>query len=252
MAESNQLIPTEKYLTTGSHIGTTFKTGDMRRYIFKKRKDRLYVLDVENIDKRLRIASQFLAQYPFEKIVVVARRLYSQIPAKKFAELTGCKAITGRFVPGTFTNPNHKNFIEPKVLIVADPESDSQAVTEATKQRIPVVALASTHNYLKFIDLAIPINNKGRKSLALVFWVLTREMLKERGDIKKDSEFSTPLEAFEYQIQEGAREEGEEDPVRQAMKESQKLRYKGRKGTGNRSKPGGQRRGKPGTTPRKR
>lgn len=226
MTEKKQLVPTEKYLTTGSHIGTVFKHGDMMRFIFKKRKDGLYVLDVENIDKRILAAAQFLAQFPADKVVVVARRLYAQTPAKKFAELLGSVAVTGRFIPGTFTNPSQKNFAEPKVVIVTDPEADAQAVMEANKQAIPVVALASTHNSLKFVDLAIPINNRGRKSLALVFWVLTKELLKAHEHLQKDSDFSTPLESFEYQAGAGGGEEGEEDAVRQAIAESQRLRKK--------------------------
>lgn len=226
MTERKQLVPTEKYLTTGSHIGTIFKNGDMMRFIFKKRKDGLFVLDVENIDKRIQVAAQFLSQFPHQRIAVVARRLYSQTAAKKFSELLGCTALTGRFVPGTFTNPMQKKFVEPSVVIVTDPEADSQAVTEATRQRIPVVALASTHNSLKFVDLAIPINNRGRKSLALVFWALARELLKSHGDIKSDSDFSTGMEAFEYQAQAGGEENGEEDAVRQAIQESQRLRRK--------------------------
>lgn len=224
MSEKKQLIPTEKYLTTGSHIGTIFKNGDMKRFIFKKRKDGLYVLDVENMDARINAAAQFLSQFPLEKIAVVARRLYSQAPSKKFAELTGSMILTGRFIPGTFTNPQQKYFVEPKVVIVSDPETDSQAVIEASRQHIPIVALASTHNSLSFVDLAVPINNRGRKSLALLFWVLTRELLKSRGDIKKDDDFTTPMEEFEYKSKNGLSEEGEEDAVRQAIAESQKLR----------------------------
>jgi small subunit ribosomal protein S2 len=224
MTEKKQLVPTEKYLTTGSHIGTIFKNGDMMRFIFKKRKDGLFVLDVENIDKRIQTAALFLSQFPHQRIAVVGRRLYSQAPAKKFSDLLGCHALTGRFVPGTFTNPLQKKFVEPAVVIVTDPEADSQAVTEATKQRIPVVALASTHNSLKYVDLAIPINNRGRKSLALVFWALARELLKLHGDIKSDADFSTGMEAFEHQSGSGSEENGEEDAVRQAIQESQRLR----------------------------
>lgn len=205
MAERT-LVPIEKYLKTGCHIGTKFKSGDMRRYIFKSRKDSLKVLDVETIDERIKLVAEFLSKYDPEKIAVISRKLYGKTPANKFAEFIGAKAITGRFVPGTFTNPQAKIFIEPEVIIVAEPDSDNQAVEEASLIRIPVVGLASTNNSLKNVDLIIPINNKGRKSLALVFWLLAREMLKERGDIKNDAEFEEKLPEFEYQIKES--EEG--------------------------------------------
>src|SRR3989338_1802671 len=132
---------TNPFLTTGSHIGTVYKTGDMRRYIFKRRKDGLLVLNVENIEARLKMAGRFLARYPADRIVVVSRRLYGQLPARKFAELTGIKAISGRFIPGTFSNSQHKKFIEPKVVLITEPEADLQAIKEATAVHVPVVAL---------------------------------------------------------------------------------------------------------------
>ena len=208
------LAESEQYLKTGSHIGTRFKHGHMRRYIFKKRPDQLNVLDVETIDSRIRIAAKFLADYASSGIVIVSRKLYGQTPAKKFAEAIGALAITNRFVPGTFTNPSGKKFIEPKILIVTEPETDFQSIKEAVRIRIPVIALASTNNTLSNIDLVIPVNNKGRKSLALVLWLLAREILKEKGEIKSSEEFKETAEDFEHQIQEGEREERQDSEKR--------------------------------------
>lgn len=227
--DSTRLLPLEKYLTTGSHIGTAFKTHHMMPYVFKKRKDGLYVLDVETIDKRLQEAARFLSQFPLAKIAVVSRRTYGQTPANKFAEILNAKALTGRFIPGTFTNPLQKRFMEPSVVLVLDPDSDSQAVLEASTVGIPVIALATTNNSLKHIDLAIPINNKGRKSLALVLWVLTRELLKANGHIKSDADFSTPLELFEHKTPNSRESEGEEEAVREAIMDSRRIRSKGKK-----------------------
>jgi len=204
------LVALERYLKTGSHIGTAFKTGDMQRYIFKQRKDKIKVLDVENIDSRIRIAAGFLGRFELKKIVVVSRKLYGQTPVKMFAEFTGAKALTGRFIPGTFTNPLAKEFIEPEVVLVTDPDSDAQAVSEATKIRAPVVALCSTNNYLRNVDLIIPINNKGRKSLALVYFLLAREILKIKEIIKNDTEFEKSLEDFEYKMSEEEEKEAQE------------------------------------------
>ena len=205
------LVELDKYLKTGAHIGTKFKTGDMQRYIFKKRKDGLNVLDVENIDERIRNVAEFISRYDLEKVVAVSRRAYGQKPVQEFADALGAKAALRRFVPGTFTNPLGNEFIEPSLVIVTDPEVDNQAVKEATKIRVPVVALASTNNHLKNIDLIVPINNKGRKSLALVYWLLAREILKHKGTIKKDDEFGKKLSDFEYELQEGAEEEHEDN-----------------------------------------
>ena len=203
------LVDLDIYLKTGSHIGTKFKTGDMHRYIFKQRKDGLRVLDVNTIDQKLRAAAKFLTQFEPKKIVVVSRKAYGREPAKQFAEAIGAHAQLGRFVPGTFTNPSAKEFFEPLVLVVTDPESDKQAIEESVKLKIPVVALCSTNNYLRNIDVVVPINNKGRKSLALAYFIIAREMLKEKGTIKKDEEFKKTMEDFEYKLVEGAEQEEE-------------------------------------------
>lgn len=197
----------EKYLTTGAHIGTRFKSGDMGRYIYKQRRDGLKVLDVQVIDERVKQVGQFLAKFSPKSIVVVSRKLYGKTPAEEFATAVGAHAITGRFVPGTFTNPQGKEFIQPQIVIITEPESDAQAIAEASKVRAVVVALSSTNNVLTNVDVAIPINNKGRKSLALVFWLLAKEFLKANGSISGDEAFPKTLEDFEYPLKEGEVEE---------------------------------------------
>lgn len=204
--DKKHLTEIDEYLKTGSHIGTKFKTGEMKRYIFKQRRDGLRVLDVETIDQRIRTASKFLARYDSKGIIAVARKTYGQEPVKQFAQAIGGKAILGRFVPGTFTNPEAKKFVEPKIVIVTDPESDKQVLKEVEKTNAPVIAMCSTNNSLSSIDLVIPINNKGRKSLALAYYLLARETLKEKGEIKNDDEFKKKIEDFEYQMKEGQKE----------------------------------------------
>ncbi|HIH10287.1 MAG TPA: 30S ribosomal protein S2 [Candidatus Diapherotrites archaeon] len=211
------LVETDKYLNTGSHIGTKFKSGDMRKYIYKVRKDGLNVLDVQTIDERLAFAAKFLARFPAEKVAVVSRKSYGQTPAKAFAESIGATVLTGRFIPGTFTNPQCTRFTEPLAVVVTDPEYDFQAIEEATAVRIPVIALVSTNNALKNIDIAVPINNKGRKSLALAYWILAKEILKERND---GTELAKAVDDFEYKMKEGEEDEqrrGFERPERRGF-----------------------------------
>jgi small subunit ribosomal protein S2 len=194
---SGLLVPVEQYLSSGIHIGTIFRTGDMRKYIFKTRPDRLNVMDIQKIDFKIRMAGKFLAQYEPGDIVVVARRKYAQHAARKFAETIGAKAIVGRFVPGTFTNPQAKEFMEPSVVVVSDPIADKEAVDEAARVRIPVVAICNTNNTFRNIDFAIPGNNRGKRALALIFWLLAREYLLNKGIIKSYDEFNVPLSEFE-------------------------------------------------------
>ncbi len=203
------LIPTERYLKTGAHIGTRFKSGDMKPYIYKQRSDGLKVLDIQITDQRIAAAAKMIAELPADRIMVVSRKLYGQTPAKKFADAIGAKSIVGRFIPGTFTNSNNKRFVEPKIVVVSEPDSDGQAVNEAAAVKATVIALCSTNNSTKHVNLVIPINNKGRKSLALVYWLLAREVLKARGTISKDDDFKENVEDFEYKLTEADIQEEE-------------------------------------------
>jgi len=191
------LVPVEQYLSAGIHIGTIFRTGFMRKYIFKTRPDRLNLIDIQKIDQKIRMAAKFLSHYEPGDILVVARRKYAQNAVSKFADVIGAKAVVGRFIPGTLTNPQAKEFLEPSVVVVSDPIADREAVDEAAKVRVPVVALCNTNNTTQNIDVVIPCNNRGKKAVALVYWLLAREYLLDRGVIKDREEFNVPLEDFE-------------------------------------------------------
>ncbi|MCD6275642.1 MAG: 30S ribosomal protein S2 [Thermoplasmata archaeon] len=192
------LVDENTYLTAGVHIGTQVKNKDMMKFIYKVRSDGLYILDIEKTDERIRLAAKFLARYAPEEILVAAQRQYGQKPAIMFAQaIGGAKVVAGRFIPGTLTNPQLPNYIEPSVIFINDPAADSQALREAVKSKIPVVALCDANNRTSFVDLVIPANNKGRRALALVYWLLAREILKERGDIKNNEEFKYKVEDFE-------------------------------------------------------
>jgi len=194
------LVPLEVYLSAGIHIGTHMCTKHMERFVYRVRPDGLYILDVKKIDERLRIAAKFLARYEAQSIVATSVRQYGQRPVQQFSRFTGARAIVGRFIPGTFTNPNLSNYIEPEVVVITDPRADSQALDEAMEIGIPVVAFASTDNKLTGVDLVIPSNNKGRRSLALLYWLLARQILRERGDIGPTDDLPVPVEEFEAKL----------------------------------------------------
>lgn len=194
---SELLIPLEVYLAAGLHVGTRIKTKAMFPFIYRVRPDGLYVLDVKKIDERIRIAARFIAQIPPHKVVAISSRQYGWQPVEKFAAITGAKAITGRFIPGTFTNPRLPTYVEPGVTIVTDPRADEQAIDEAAKVGVPVIALCDTDNRASFVELIIPVNNKGRKALALTYWLLARQVLRYRGDIPPDADLPVSVEEFE-------------------------------------------------------
>ncbi len=141
------------------------------------------------------MAAKFLARFEPSKILLVAARQYAQKPVKMFSKAVGSDYVVGRFIPGTLTNPMLSEYREPDVVFVNDPAIDRQAVSEATRVGLPVVALCDTNNSAADIDLIIPTNNKGRKALALVYWLLAREILKLKG-----MEFTYSVEDFEAEL----------------------------------------------------
>ncbi|MFP4591666.1 MAG: 30S ribosomal protein S2 [Halobacteriales archaeon] len=179
--EADLLIPVDDYLSAGVHIGTQQKTTDMERFIHHVRDDGLYVLDITQTDERIRLAADFLADYAPERILVASSRQYGRYPAERFAEVVGAAAKTGRFIPGTLTNPQYRGYLEPDVVVVTDPIGDAQAVTEAITVGIPVLAMCDSNNNHENIDLVVPTNNKGRKALAVVYWLLANETIDRRG-----------------------------------------------------------------------
>jgi len=204
--EEELLMPRDTLLSAGIHIGTRMKTGDMEQFIYRVRADGLFVLDVKKTDDRIRVAGKFLARFEPGKVAAAAARLYAQEPVTRFCQLTGATPVIGRFIPGLLSNPLYPNRIEPEVLIVSDPRADGQAVKEAASVGIPVVALCSTDNEFNGVDLVIPTNNKGRRALAVIYWLLAKQILRERGELAMDKDLPLTIDDFEAKI---AREEEE-------------------------------------------
>ncbi len=191
------LVPEEIYLTSGVHIGTQYKSADMKEFIYKVRQDGLYVLNIKKTDERIRAAAHFLSGFDPKRILVTSARQYGQKPAREFSKAIGAPAFAGRFVPGTLTNPINPHFIEPDVLVVTDPAADKQAVAEALNLGIPIIAMCDANNETRAVDLVVPTNNKGRRSLACVYWLLTREVLLARGDLKDPADYKLEIDDFE-------------------------------------------------------
>lgn len=196
MTEENFLIPNEDYLKSGIHIGTKFRTKYMENFIYKTRSDGLSVLNIKQIDSRIKTAAEFLANYEPEDILIVSRRENGWRPLKLFAKATGAKFFAGRYPPGVLTNPELKNFIEAKVMLVTDAGPDKNAIKDAIKVGIPIVALCDTNNQANNLDLVIPCNNKGKKSLGLVFWLLAKIYLEKKGLKNEGQAFEYTLEQF--------------------------------------------------------
>lgn len=188
------------YLAAGVHIGTKLKTKHTREMIYRITSYGLYVINILKTDERVRVAAKFLSEFDPSKILVCSVRRYGQKPVKKFCQVVGAQSVAGRFIPGMLTNPLLDTYMEAEVLIICDPHADRQALSEAQMARIPVVSLIDTDDSLTGVDLAIPTNNRGRKALSLIFFLLARQILRERGDVPPDGELSVTMDDFESKI----------------------------------------------------
>jgi small subunit ribosomal protein S2 len=191
-------------LSTGIRVGTPVKTKYMSPFIVRANPEGLYILDISKTLSRIDVAAKFIGRTNISKVAVTSAREYGKTPVEKFCELTGAKAILGRFMPGTFTNPSLPKYMEPDVVIVTDPQADQQAVIESTRAGVPVIAISNSDNVTSKVDLVIPANNRGRKALATAYWLLTREVLKKQGSIKSDNEMKYTIDDFETKLVEEA------------------------------------------------
>jgi small subunit ribosomal protein S2 len=190
----------KKILSTGIRVGTTVKTTFMQPFITKASPEGLYMIDLDKTLARIKTAAKFINKIEFDKILVCSGREYAFTPIEKFCEMTGAKMMLGRFMPGTLTNPSLSYYTEPKLVIISDPQIDSQAIIEATNAGIPVIGVSNTDNVTSKIDLVIPANNRGRKSLATVFWLLAREILIQKGQLSETDPMKYEIDDFETKI----------------------------------------------------
>ena len=187
-------------LSTGIRVGTPVKTKYMTPFIVRANPEGLYILDISKTLSRIDVAAKFIGRSTISRVAVTSAREYGKTPVEKFCEFTGASGIFGRFMPGTFTNPSLPRYMEPEIVIVTDPQADQQAVIEATRAGVPVIAISNSDNVTSKVDLVIPANNRGRKALATVYWLLAREVLKKQGTIKSDSDMKVSIEDFETKL----------------------------------------------------
>ena len=187
-------------LSTGIRVGTPVKTKYMTPFIVRANPEGLYILDISKTLARIDVAAKFVGRTTISRVAITSAREYGKTPVEKFCELTGATGLFGRFMPGTFTNPSLPNYMEPEIVIVTDPQADQQAVLEATRAGVPVVAISNSDNVTSKVDLVIPANNRGRKALATIYWLLAREVLKKQGNIHSDNEMRLSIDDFETKL----------------------------------------------------
>jgi len=189
-------------LATGIRIGTPVRTKTMERFTARPRPDGLHMIDYTKTLERIDVAGKFIAKTGAPNTVVYTSREHATVAVEKFCELTGAMPLIGRFMPGTFTNPLYPGHLDAELVVVADPMSDTQAIVEAGKLGVPVIAVCDTDNITDDIDLVIPGNNRGRKAIAAIFWLLARATLTHSGLIASDQPMKYSIEDFETKIDE--------------------------------------------------
>lgn len=186
-----------KILSTGIRVGTHVKTKFMAPFITMANPDGMYQFDMDTTLQRIDAAGRFINKVGPESVLVCSGREFAYSPIEKFCEITGAQMKLNRFMPGTLTNPSLKYYIEPKLILVSDPQVDEQAIIEATNAGIPVIGIANTDNITANVDLVIPANNKGRRSLATIYWLLVRRILIEQGKLTEDGHMTHEIDDFE-------------------------------------------------------
>jgi len=196
------------------HLGTRNVDANMARYTWTRRQDGIHVINLGKTWEKLMLAARIIVaiENPMD-VCVVSARPYGQRAVFKFAQYIGASYIGGRYTPGTFTNQSQKKFMEPRLLVVTDPLTDHQPVKEASYVNIPVVAFCDTDAPLRHVDVAIPANNKGRNSIALMYWFLAREVLRLRGTLSRTEQWNVMMDLFLYREPEEAEKAAEETKV---------------------------------------
>ena len=189
---TDTLVPIEDYLKASMHLGTRVVTPHMKKYIYKRRADGLAVFNTAMLDSTMKEAGKFLANYSPEDIIIVCKREAGWHATKLFSETLGIRAFMKKYPAGILTNTNLKDFFECKLVLICDPWLDKNALTDANRVGVPVLAVCDSNNYLFGINNVIAGNNKSAKSLGMVLYLLTKLYIENR---KMDVQLP-PIEQF--------------------------------------------------------
>jgi len=189
----------QRLLSCKVHLGTKNVQKAMEKYVFARRKDGINVIDLHTTWQKVILAARMIAtvENPLD-VCVISSRPYGQRAVLKFSQYTNSNYLAGRLTPGQFTNQIQEKFMQPRLLIVTDPRTDHQAILESSYVNIPVIALCDTDSPTEYVDCAIPCNNRGRQAIAILYWLLAREVLRIRGSIVRSVPWEHKVDLFLY------------------------------------------------------
>ncbi|KAL1804112.1 hypothetical protein ACET3Z_032759 [Daucus carota] len=151
----------QKMLAAEVHLGAKNCDFQMERYVFKRRNDGIYIINLGKTWEKLQMAARVIVAMENPQDIIY----------------TGANAIAGCHTPGTFTNQLQTLFSDP--------------VSSSALGNIPTIAFCDTDSPMRYVDIGIPANNKGKHNSNGRLWLTAKEE-EEEAELADYVDYSAP------------------------------------------------------------